>query len=66
MKYLLFVYPSEDTWDENVSNSKMVSELATVTQSDEIKYFYGKSHTLFQFDSPLSPWELADFVTLLK
>jgi hypothetical protein len=66
MKYLLFVYPSEDTWDENVSNSKMVSELATVTQSDEIKYVYGESHTLFHFDSPLSPCELADFVTLLK
>ena len=66
MKYLLFVYPCEDTWDENVSNVEIASELSKISKSDDIKYVYGESHTLFHFDSDMSPTELADYVTLIK
>jgi len=66
MKYLLFMYPCEDTWDENVSNVEIASELSKISKSDDIKYVYGESHTLFHFDSDMSPTEVADFVDLLK
>jgi len=66
MKYLLFVYPCEDTWDENVSNVEIANELSKISKSDDIKYVYGESHTLFHFDSDMSPTELADYVTLIK
>ena len=66
MKYLLFVYPCEDTWDENVSNVEIASEIATISKSDNIKYVYGESHTIFHFDSELSSSEVAEFVESLK
>jgi len=66
MKYLLFMYPCEDTWDENVSNVEIASELSKISKSDDIKYVYGESHTLFHFDSDMSSTEVADFVDLLK
>ena len=60
------MYPCEDTWDENVSNVEIASELSKISKSDDIKYVYGESHTLFHFDSDMSPTEVADFVDLLK
>lgn len=66
MKYLLFVYPCEDTWDEIVSNVEIAEELSKVSKSDDIKYVYGESHTLFHFDSDMSSTELVDYVDLIK
>jgi len=60
------MYPCEDTWDENVSNVEIASELSKISKSDDIKYVYGESHTLFHFDSDMSSTEVADFVDLLK
>ena len=60
------MYPCEDTWDENVSNVEIASELSKISKSDNIKYVYGESHTLFHFDSDMSSTEVADFVDLLK
>lgn len=66
MKYLLFVYPCDDSWDPTESNEKIANELATVSKSDEIKYVYGENHSIFHFDSTLSPSEMSDYVELIK
>lgn len=66
MKYLLFIYPCDDNWDSTDSNIKIAEDLATISKSDEIKYVYGESHSIFHFDSTLSQSETSDYVELIK
>ena len=66
MKYLLFVYPCNEEWDSTESNQKIAEELSTISKSDEIKYVYGENHSIFHFDSTLSPSEMNTYVELIK
>ena len=66
MKYLLFVYPCNEDWNSTESNQKIAEELSTISKSDEIKYVYGESHSIFHFDSTLSPSEMSDYVEIVK
>lgn len=65
MKYLLFVYPCDETWDGDEMNSIIAEELSIITKT-EIRYLFGKGHSIFHFDSSLSFSEVSDFVYLLK
>ncbi len=60
MKYLLFIYPCDDNWDSTDSNTKIAEDLATISKSDEIKFVYGESHSIFHFDSTLSQSETSE------
>ena len=66
MKYLLFIYPCDDNWDPTESNEKIATDLSIISKSDEIKFVYGESHSIFHFDSTLSQSETNDYVELIK
>ena len=65
MKYLLFVYPCDETWDSDTMNSILAEELSIITKT-EIRYLFGKNHSIFHFDSNLSYPEVSTFVDLLQ
>jgi hypothetical protein len=65
MKYLLFVYPCNDTWDKENTNLKIAEEISTVSKSDEISFVYGDKHTIFHFESDMCQPELTIFVDLV-
>lgn len=65
MKYLLFIYPCDDTWDSDKMNPVLAEELSVITKT-EIRYLFGKNHSIFHFDSNLSFDEVTIFVDLLK
>jgi hypothetical protein len=65
MKYILFVYPCDDTWDKDVSNLKMAEELLTIAKSDEVSFIYGENHSIFHFESEMCQPELTIFVDLV-
>lgn len=65
MKYLLFVYPCEEIWDEKETNIDIASELSKISLSDNVKYLYGDNNSIFHFDSDLSPSEVTDFLDLV-
>lgn len=66
MKYLLFVYPCDESWDSAESNKKIASELSTISKSDEIKYVYGENHSIFHFDTMLSQSETTTYIEMIK
>ena len=65
MKYILFVYPCDDTWDKEKTNLKIAEEISTVSKSDEISFVYGDKHTIFHFESDMCQPELTIFVDLV-
>lgn len=65
MKYLLFVYPCDETWDSEKMNEVIADELSVITKTD-IKYLFGKKHSIFHFDTTLSIAEVREFIELLK
>lgn len=65
MKYLLFVYPCNDTWDKQENNLKIAEELSTISKSDDITYVFGDNHTIFHFESDMCQAELTIYVDLI-
>jgi hypothetical protein len=66
MKYLLFVYPCNDNWDETESNQKFANELVQIIKDEKLKFVYGESHSIFNFESNLSQSEVEGYVNLIK
>ena len=66
MKYLLFMYPCGDDWDEIESNHKLAHELGQVVNEDEIRYVYGEAHSIFHFKSTVPYDELADIIKAIS
>lgn len=66
MKYLLFVYPCDDNWDETESNQKFANELVQIIKDEKLKFVYGESHTIFNFESDMSQSEVEGYVDLIK
>ena len=66
MKYLLFVYPCDENWDETKSNQKFAGELVQIIKDETLKFVYGESHTIFNFESNLSQSEVEEYVNLIK
>jgi hypothetical protein len=66
MKYLLFVYPCNDNWDETESNQKFANELVQIIKDEKLKFVYGESHSIFNFESNLSQSEVEEYVELIK
>jgi len=66
MKYLLFIYPCDNTWDKDEHNKIVATEISTVIESVEVKFIFGENHSIFHFNSGLSYSELEIFVELLK
>jgi len=65
MKYLLFVYPCDENWDEVTSNQTIATELSCITKSDEIKFVFGENHSIFHFETAMSQPELTIYVELI-
>ena len=65
MKYILFVYPCDNTWDKENTNLKIAEELSTISKSDEITYVFGENHTIFHFESDMSQPELTIYVDII-
>ena len=65
MKYLLFVYPCNDTWDKKETNLKIAEELSTISKSDDITFVYGDNHAIFHFDSDMCQPELTIYIDLI-
>ena len=65
MKYLLFVYPCNDNWDETESNQKFAHELVHIIKEEQLKFVYGESHSIFNFESNLSQSEVEEYVNLI-
>jgi hypothetical protein len=65
MKYLLFVYPCDTEWDSKNDNLHVAGELVTIIKSDEIKYIFGESHSVFHFESDMNQAELSIYVDLV-
>ena len=66
MKYLLFVYPCNDNWDETESNQKFANELVQIIKDEKLKFVYGESHSIFNFESDMSQSEVEGYVNLIK
>jgi hypothetical protein len=66
MKYILFVYPCDENWDQESSNTQIAEELSTISKSDDIKFVYGDRHSIFHFDSDMCQPELTIFVDLIR
>lgn len=66
MKYLLFVYPCDDTWDKNENNMKIAEELSTISKCDDITFVYGDNHSIFHFETDMCQPELTIYVDLIK
>jgi hypothetical protein len=66
MKYLLFLYPCDKTWDPEINNLDIAEELMPIVKSDDIKFVFGDNHTIFHFDSDMCQPELAIFLDLVK
>jgi len=66
MKYLLFVYPYDENWDETESNQKFAHELVHIIKEEQLKFVYGENHTVFNFESDLSQSEVEEYVNLIK
>jgi hypothetical protein len=64
MKYLLFVYYSEDDKSEDEIQT-IASELSPIVDSDEIKYVFGPSHAIFNFATEMSLEELSYYVDII-
>ena len=65
MKYLLFVYPCNDTWDKKDTNLKIAEEISRISKSDDITFVYGDNHTIFHFDSDMCQPELTIYIDLI-
>jgi hypothetical protein len=65
MKYLLFVYPCGENWDKENTNIEIAEEISKISKSDEIKFVYGDSHTIFHFESEMSQPELTIYIDLI-
>ena len=65
MKYLLFVYPCNDTWDKKETNLKIAEEISRISKSDDIAFVYGDNHTIFHFDSDMCQPELTIYIDLI-
>jgi len=65
MKYLLFVYPCDTEWDSKNDNLHVAGELSTIIKSDEIKYIFGETHSIFHFESEMNQAELSIYVDLI-
>ncbi len=66
MKYLLFVYPCNDNWDETESNQKFAHELVHIIKEEQLKFVYGENHSIFNFESDMSQSEVEEYVELIK
>jgi len=66
MKYLLFIYPCDKTWNKDEDNETVAKELSSIIDSTEVKFIFGENHSIFHFNSGLSYPELEIFVELLK
>ena len=66
MKYLLFIYPCDKTWNKDEDNEIVAKELSSIIDSTEVKFIFGENHSIFHFNSGLSYPELEIFVELLK
>ena len=66
MKYLLFIYPCDNTWNKDENNETIANELSSIIDSTEVKFIFGENHSIFHFNSGLSYSELEIFVELLK
>ncbi len=65
MKYLLFVYYSEDDKSEDEIET-IASELSPIVDSDEIKYVFGPSHAIFNFATEMVHPELSIYIDILQ
>lgn len=66
MKYLLFIYPNDETWDSDTTNLKIAADLGPISESDEIKFVYGDNHSIFHFDTTLPQDEVTDYIEMIK
>jgi hypothetical protein len=66
MKYLLFIYPCDDSWDETESNQIFAHELVHIIKDEQIKFVYGEAHSIFNFESDMSRSEIDTYINLMK
>lgn len=65
MKYILFVYPCDDNWNQESSNLKIAEEIGTISNSDDVNFVYGEKHSIFHFESNMCQPELTIFIDLI-
>lgn len=66
MKYLLFLYPCDETWDPDTTNTSIAEELSVIVKSDDINFVYGDKHSIFHFESDMCLPELTIFLDLVR
>ena len=65
MKYLLFAYPCNDTWDKQETNLKVADELSIISKCDNITFVFGDNHSIFHFESDMHQPELTIYIDLI-
>ena len=66
MKYILFTYRCDDKKNETEFIRRIAEEISPVVKSDEIKYIFGDTSSVFHFETEMCLPELNIYIDLVS